>query len=110
MEQLEHTPAGPRQAKRAARCLHSAVAIGHDAQPRAIDVIHLAEIEDQFGISFDQFFAPELERLSEFEADGLVLGVNSPRIEVTSTGRIFIRTIGQVFDAFESAAVASHAV
>ena len=55
-------------------------------------------------------FAPGLSRLATFEADGLVRGVTAGMIEITSIGRVFIRTIAQVFDAFQPAAVASRAV
>ncbi len=68
------------------------------------------DIEEEFGLSFDEFFAPELSRLGEFEKDGLVLNVSSGTMEVTALGRVFIRTIAQVFDAFQPAPVASRAV
>jgi oxygen-independent coproporphyrinogen-3 oxidase len=68
------------------------------------------EIEDRFRISFDQYFANELDRLSQFERDGLVDGVRSNLLHVTRTGRTYIRTIAQVFDAFQPAPVASRAV
>ena len=67
-------------------------------------------VEKELGIRFDQFFAPELSKLIEYEQDGLVIGVYSPLLEVTSLGRIYIRTIAQVFDAFQPAAIASRAV
>jgi oxygen-independent coproporphyrinogen-3 oxidase len=68
------------------------------------------DIENRFTIGFDDYFRPELARLAELERDGLIEGRTSRTIRVTSTGRIFIRTIAQVFDAFQSAAVASKAV
>jgi oxygen-independent coproporphyrinogen-3 oxidase len=68
------------------------------------------EIEKRFDIRFDDYFLAELMRLNEFERDGLVEGRESRTIRTTPAGRIFIRAIAQVFDAFHSAAVASKAV
>jgi oxygen-independent coproporphyrinogen III oxidase len=68
------------------------------------------EIEDRFSIRFDQYFAPELDRLSQFERDGLVDGVRAGMLHVTRIGRTYIRAIAQVFDAFQPAPVASRAV
>jgi oxygen-independent coproporphyrinogen-3 oxidase len=64
----------------------------------------------RFSIDFDSYFRPELPRLEELERDGLIEGVASRAIGVTPAGRIFIRTVAQAFDAFQSAAVASRAV
>lgn len=73
-------------------------------------VVAKDEIESPFGLEFDAYFQSELDRLSEFERDGLVTGVRSRELRVTDTGRVFVRTIAQVFDAFQAAAVASKAV
>ncbi|HZS03534.1 MAG TPA: oxygen-independent coproporphyrinogen III oxidase [Blastocatellia bacterium] len=62
-------------------------------------VLVRSEIEREFGISFNDYFAPELPRLSELERDGL-LRVTPDRIEVTALGRIFIRNVAMVFDAY----------
>jgi oxygen-independent coproporphyrinogen-3 oxidase len=67
-------------------------------------------IGQRFGIVFDDYFKPELERLIELECDGLIEGRASRTIRVTPSGRIFSRVIPKMFDAFESAAVASKAV
>jgi oxygen-independent coproporphyrinogen-3 oxidase len=69
-----------------------------------------ASVERQVGIHFDEYFAPELSRLMEFEKDGLIAGAYSRILEITELGRIYIRTIAQVFDAFQPAAIASRAV
>jgi hypothetical protein len=42
--------------------------------------------------------------------DGLIEGATERQITVTPVGRIFVRAIAKVFDAFQSAAVASKAV
>jgi oxygen-independent coproporphyrinogen-3 oxidase len=68
------------------------------------------DIERRFTINFDIYFRPELARLVELERDGLIEGGTFRTIRITPTGRVFIRTIAQVFDAFQSAAVASKAV
>jgi oxygen-independent coproporphyrinogen-3 oxidase len=88
------------------------------------DIIRSAVIEDclcngriqkdvisrRFAIKFDEYFKTELARLDELERDGLVEGSTSPMIRVTPSGRIFIRAVARVFDAFQTAAVASKAV
>jgi oxygen-independent coproporphyrinogen III oxidase len=68
------------------------------------------EIERHFQINFDDYFLSELMRLHEYERDGLIEGRMSRMIRVRPAGRVFVRTIAKVFDAFQSAAVASKAV
>src|SRR5262249_34455614 len=55
------------------------------------------EIEREYSISFDEYFARELERLKDFAADGLVR-LSPDEIRVTLLGRIFIRNVAMVFD------------
>jgi oxygen-independent coproporphyrinogen-3 oxidase len=62
-------------------------------------VIRKHEIEQQFGISFDEYFAPEIAQLEEFRADGLVT-LDDDEIRVTPLGRVFIRNTGMVFDRY----------
>ena len=62
-------------------------------------VIPKAEIEAQYQIPFDDYFAPELERLREFCADGLVAS-NAEEILMTPLGRIFIRNVAMIFDPY----------
>jgi oxygen-independent coproporphyrinogen-3 oxidase len=62
-------------------------------------VLHKAEIEAQFQIRFDEYFADELHRLQPLERDGLV-ALSPGQIEVTPLGRIFIRNVGMVFDRY----------
>jgi len=52
-------------------------------------------------IDFDAHFAPELSRLTELERDGLVV-MDGDRITVAPLGRIFIRNVAMVFDAYLS--------
>ncbi|CAM2179652.1 Oxygen-independent coproporphyrinogen III oxidase [Paraburkholderia sacchari] len=57
------------------------------------------ELEAAYGVRFPAEFAPELERLRAFEADGLVT-CRSDRIEVLPAGRMFVRNIAMVFDRY----------
>jgi len=54
-------------------------------------------MSQKLGINFEQHFERELSALAPFEADGLVN--RSPiGLEVTDTGRLFIRNIAMCFD------------
>jgi oxygen-independent coproporphyrinogen III oxidase len=68
-------------------------------------VLLKSEVESEFSVSFDQHFASELERLVELERDGLVR-LDGDRIEVAPLGRIFIRNVAMVFDAYLNSNVA----
>lgn len=57
------------------------------------------EVEEEYGVNFDQHFAAELESLEELEGDGLV-SVSQDTIGVTPLGRIFIRNIAMAFDSY----------
>jgi len=61
--------------------------------------IRKAEIEQEYALSFDDYFSKELERLREFCADGLVL-CSGEEVQVTMLGRIFIRNVAMVFDPY----------
>ena len=62
-------------------------------------VLVKSEIAREFDIDFDAHFAPELSRLTELERDGLVV-MDGDRIAVAPLGRIFIRNVAMVFDAY----------
>jgi len=62
-------------------------------------VIVKDEISKQFGIHFDEYFAPELERLRMPQEDGLVV-MNDKEIRAAWLGRIFIRNLAMVFDPY----------
>jgi oxygen-independent coproporphyrinogen-3 oxidase len=62
-------------------------------------VLHKSEIEQEFGINFDETFAPEIERLTPFVADGL-LELEDGLLRTTLLGRIFIRNIAMIFDPY----------
>src|SRR5262249_7021728 len=57
------------------------------------------EISKMFGINFDEYFAPELERLRMPQADGLVV-MDNKEIRTAWLGRIFIRNLAMVFDPY----------
>jgi oxygen-independent coproporphyrinogen-3 oxidase len=62
-------------------------------------VLRKEEIENEFAICFDEYFADELVKLESLRADGLV-ELSSESISVTQLGRIFIRNVGMVFDKY----------
>ena len=62
-------------------------------------VIVKDEISKMFDIDFNEYFAPELERLKMPQADGLVV-VNDKEIRTAWLGRIFIRNLAMVFDPY----------
>jgi oxygen-independent coproporphyrinogen III oxidase len=57
------------------------------------------EVESEFGIRFDEYFAAELARLESLRTDGLIT-LSPDSISVTQLGRIFIRNVGMVFDKY----------
>ena len=61
--------------------------------------IRFAEIGQQFGISFKEHFAAEIERLREFAADGHGL-LTDTDFTTTETGSFIIRHIASIFDAY----------
>ena len=62
-------------------------------------VIRKGEIAREFGIDFDDYFAPELARLQPFVDDRLV-ALTDDEIRVTFLGRIFIRNVAMIFDPY----------
>lgn len=61
--------------------------------------IDIADLEAHHGIRFADYFTDQLQRLEPMQADGL-LTVSPTRIEVTSRGRLLLRNIAMVFDAY----------
>lgn len=70
-------------------------------------VLMKSEVEREFGVNFNEYFAPELERLAPLERDGLVR-LGQDRIEVATLGRIFIRNVAMAFDAYLLQAAATN--
>ena len=62
----------------------------------------IADVEERFGISFDDYFASELAELTAADspqADGLI-SVTPAALEVTPLGQLFVRNICMVFDRY----------
>ena len=57
------------------------------------------EINAEFGIDFDSYFTPELQRLEIPREDGLLL-LSKDEIRATWLGRIFIRNLAMIFDPY----------
>jgi oxygen-independent coproporphyrinogen III oxidase len=62
-------------------------------------VIRKDEIAADFGVNFDEYFAPELSHLQPFVEDGLAR-LSPGEISVTPLGRIFIRNLAMLFDPY----------
>jgi oxygen-independent coproporphyrinogen-3 oxidase len=62
-------------------------------------VIPKHEIEREFGIDFEEHFAPELRLLEPPREDGL-LTIDRDEIRATWLGRIFIRNLAMLFDPY----------
>lgn len=61
--------------------------------------LDISAIEAEFSIDFAQYFAPEIKKLAPMITDGLVSMDNSA-IVVLDSGRLLIRAICMVFDAY----------
>jgi oxygen-independent coproporphyrinogen III oxidase len=61
--------------------------------------IECAAIGRRFGIDFKRYFRTELERLQELQADGLT-DVHDGNIGITAAGRLLMRNVAMVFDAY----------
>ena len=61
--------------------------------------LDFAALGRQWGIDFNDYFADALAALEEMEADGL-LTLSADRLEVQPRGRLLIRNIAMVFDAY----------
>ncbi len=69
-------------------------------------VVKKREIEEKFGLrSFDETFASAAAKLPEFVADGMVVD-GRDELRVTTMGRIFIRNVAMLFDAYLEAKAA----
>ncbi len=61
--------------------------------------LNFGEMSQKLGIRFADYFARELESLSDLAADGLIDPTTSG-FDVTAEGRLFIRNIAMRFDAY----------
>lgn len=60
--------------------------------------LDFSAMSQKLGINFEQYFEKELASLASFESDGLVRRLPDG-IEVTDSGRLFIRNIAMSFDS-----------
>lgn len=60
--------------------------------------VNYEAMSKKLGVDFPAYFARELSSLADLQADGLVDGT-SLGLDVTETGRLFIRNIAMRFDA-----------
>lgn len=56
-------------------------------------------MSERLGISFTDYFAPELASLEDLEADGLLIR-KAHGLEITNLGRLLVRIIAMRFDAY----------
>ncbi len=61
--------------------------------------LNVSAVERAHGIAFDVYFAKELARLREFEADGLI-DLSDVALGVTPKGRLLVRNLCMVFDKY----------
>ena len=54
---------------------------------------------EETGLQFEQKFSDEIQSLTEFEADGLVIS-DKDGFQITPNGRLFLRNIAMVFDGY----------
>ena len=59
----------------------------------------MPSIEKQFGVDFREHFSQELEELQAMQDDGLIV-ISDDTITVTPAGKLLIRNICMVFDAY----------
>ena len=86
---------------------HVGYKMGNDDQVRKFVIMRLMcdlevvkeDVEERFGIHFDEYFDEALSRLEEFVDSGLVKHTVE-RIVVQESGRLFLRNIAMCFDAY----------
>lgn len=57
------------------------------------------DVEQRFGITFDEYFSASLEALGRFVGDGLV-ELHPHKIVIAGAGRLLLRNIAMCFDAY----------
>jgi oxygen-independent coproporphyrinogen III oxidase len=61
--------------------------------------LEFADMSRQLGVDFPDYFAAEIRSLGDLETDGLLTRDND-KIQITERGRLFIRNIAMLFDAY----------
>ncbi len=72
-------------------------------------IVDYADVGRVHHIEFTDYFAPELRRLRQLEADGLVQ-VGEAGIQVTLSGRLLLRSVAAVFDRYLPALQAANII
>ena len=62
-------------------------------------LVNMKEISEKFDIVFKEYFAYELERLAEFEKEGLLV-IEQDRFTITGLGQYFLRHVAKLFDQY----------
>ena len=70
-----------------------------DRRRRAVIPQIMCNFWVDLGPDADREFGPELEKLKQHEADGLLVRSGS-QLEVTHLGRLFVRNVAMVFDTY----------
>ena len=61
--------------------------------------LKFSDFKEKFGADFEKDFLAELNQLEGLKSDGL-LTQDSKGLKVTELGRLFVRNIAMVFDAY----------
>lgn len=61
--------------------------------------VHFKAFEEKWGVNPEEYFSDEWNRLDELEEDGLIIQLDN-NIKITNRGRLFLRNIAMVFDAY----------
>ena len=69
--------------------------------------IDFEEVEQRWGVDFDQYFRGDLDRLSDLQGDGLIT-MEPNAIRITEQGRLFLRNIAMCFDYYLHASGKTH--
>ncbi|MCH7612834.1 MAG: oxygen-independent coproporphyrinogen III oxidase [Candidatus Marinimicrobia bacterium] len=81
--------------------------LSEDDKIRRDTIMHLmcdleldfTKLSKKLGIDFTQYYRDSLNRLTEFEQDGLLIR-EADKITMTDTGRLFIRNVAMEFDSY----------
>ena len=61
--------------------------------------LDFAEVSQEYGVRFEEYFAPELVALKPLATDGLV-ELDEKSVKVTPRGRLLVRTVAMQFDKY----------
>jgi oxygen-independent coproporphyrinogen-3 oxidase len=68
-------------------------------------LIDIEALQARYDIAFQDYFAPELERLCTLRDDGLV-EMTQVQIRLTRAGQLMMRAVAMAFDAYLSPVIA----